>query len=83
MIHVMCFPHRLQRIEAIISMYPVGHKQAATLPVLDVAQRQHGWLPVSAMNKAWCFSNVSQLCDASSTTLLWRTKQHHYVLGVV
>ncbi|KAE8290680.1 NADH dehydrogenase [ubiquinone] flavoprotein 2, mitochondrial [Larimichthys crocea] len=40
-----------KRIEAIISMYPVGHKQAATLPVLDVAQRQHGWLPVSAMNK--------------------------------
>lgn len=33
-------------------MYPVGHKQAATIPVLDVAQRQHGWLPVAAMNKA-------------------------------
>jgi len=40
-----------KRIEAIISNYPHGHKQAATIPVLDVAQRQHGWLPISAMNK--------------------------------
>jgi len=40
-----------QRIEAIISNYPHGHKQAATIPVLDLAQRQHGWLPISAMNK--------------------------------
>lgn len=36
-------------------MYPDGHKQAATIPVLDVAQRQHGWLPISAMNKAQWF----------------------------
>ena len=42
----------MQRIESIISMYPEGHKQAATIPVLDLAQRQHGWLPISAMNKA-------------------------------
>uniref|UniRef100_A0AAZ3R181 NADH dehydrogenase [ubiquinone] flavoprotein 2, mitochondrial n=1 Tax=Oncorhynchus tshawytscha TaxID=74940 RepID=A0AAZ3R181_ONCTS len=41
----------LKRIDAIISMYPEGHKQAATIPVLDLAQRQHGWLPISAMNK--------------------------------
>ncbi|TNN88475.1 NADH dehydrogenase [ubiquinone] flavoprotein 2, mitochondrial [Liparis tanakae] len=27
-----------KRIEAIISMYPVGHKQSATIPVLDVAE---------------------------------------------
>ncbi|KAG7277157.1 hypothetical protein CRUP_022620 [Coryphaenoides rupestris] len=40
-----------KRIEAIISMYPFGHKQSATIPVLDLAQRQHGWLPISAMNK--------------------------------
>ncbi|XP_063075824.1 NADH dehydrogenase [ubiquinone] flavoprotein 2, mitochondrial [Engraulis encrasicolus] len=41
----------MKRIEAIIGNYPEGHKQAATIPVLDVAQRQHGWLPISAMNK--------------------------------
>ncbi|XP_035271883.1 NADH dehydrogenase [ubiquinone] flavoprotein 2, mitochondrial isoform X1 [Anguilla anguilla] len=44
-------PENLERIEAIIKNYPEGHKQAATIPVLDLAQRQHGWLPISAMNK--------------------------------
>lgn len=41
----------LQRIEAIVKNYPEGHKAAAVLPVLDLAQRQNGWLPISAMNK--------------------------------
>ena len=37
----------LQRIEAIKSNYPEGHKAAAIIPVLDLAQRQHGgWLPL-------------------------------------
>ncbi|XP_030629684.1 NADH dehydrogenase [ubiquinone] flavoprotein 2, mitochondrial isoform X2 [Chanos chanos] len=44
-------PENLTRIEAIINNYPEGHKAAATIPVLDLAQRQHGWLPISAMNK--------------------------------
>lgn len=39
------------RIEAIMSLYPEGHKAAAVIPILDLAQRQHGWLPISAMNK--------------------------------
>lgn len=41
----------IQRIEAIVGNYPEGHKAAAVLPVLDLAQRQNGWLPISAMNK--------------------------------
>lgn len=40
-----------QRVEAIMDNYPEGHKAGATIPVLDLAQRQHGWLPLSAMNK--------------------------------
>ncbi|CAM4586774.1 hypothetical protein PO909_031604 [Leuciscus waleckii] len=44
-------PENVKRVEAIIDMYPEGHKAAATIPVLDLAQRQHGWLPISAMNK--------------------------------
>ena len=40
----------LQRIEAIKSNYPEGHKAAALIPVLDLAQRQHGgWLPLRYM----------------------------------
>lgn len=45
----------VQRIEAIVKNYPEGHKAAAVLPVLDLAQRQNGWLPISAMNKVLYF----------------------------
>jgi len=41
----------LKRAEAIINNYPVGYKSAAVIPVLDLAQRQYGWLPISAMHK--------------------------------
>lgn len=39
------------RANATIAQYPEGHQQAAAIPLLDLAQRQHGgWLPLSAMN---------------------------------
>lgn len=38
-------------MDAILSIYPEGHKRAAMIPLLDLAQRQHGWLPISAMHK--------------------------------
>ncbi|XP_055388177.1 NADH dehydrogenase [ubiquinone] flavoprotein 2, mitochondrial [Condylostylus longicornis] len=40
-----------KRVEAILSIYPEGHKRGAMIPLLDLAQRQHGWLPISAMHK--------------------------------
>ncbi|KAG5455265.1 ndufv2NADH dehydrogenase flavoprotein subunit 2 [Clonorchis sinensis] len=40
-----------KRLDAIIACYPSAHKAAAMIPALDLAQRQHGWLPISAMNK--------------------------------
>ena len=49
----------LKRIDGIVANYPEGHKAAAAIPVLDLAQRQHGWLPLSAMNK------VAELLDMS------------------
>ncbi|CAG0920595.1 unnamed protein product [Notodromas monacha] len=41
----------MKRAEAIMENYPVGHKRGAVIPLLDLAQRQHGWLPISAMHK--------------------------------
>lgn len=39
------------RAEAILSIYPDGHKRSAVIPLLDLAQRQNGgWLPISAMH---------------------------------
>lgn len=51
----------MQRIEAILANYPEGHKQAALLPVLDLAQRQHGWLPISAMHKVADIVGVARM----------------------
>lgn len=35
-----------------LSHYPKNYKQSATIPLLDLAQQQHGgWIPVQAMNK--------------------------------
>ncbi|CAL4133594.1 unnamed protein product [Meganyctiphanes norvegica] len=41
----------LDRANAIMSIYPDGHKRAAVIPLLDLAQRQvGGWLPMTAMH---------------------------------
>lgn len=40
------------RAELVMSKYPSNYKQAAIIPLLDLAQRQHGgWLPISAMDR--------------------------------
>ncbi|VDK78874.1 unnamed protein product [Litomosoides sigmodontis] len=44
-------PENMKRIEVIISKYPPEYKCGAVIPVLDLAQRQHGWLPISAMHE--------------------------------
>jgi len=41
----------MSRAQTIMALYPEGHKSAAVIPLLDLAQRQHGWLPIAAMNK--------------------------------
>ncbi|KAL3717409.1 hypothetical protein ACJRO7_008918 [Eucalyptus globulus] len=39
------------KVKEIMSHYPSNYKQSAVIPLLDLAQQQHGgWLPVSAMN---------------------------------
>lgn len=43
-------PENLKRCEVIMKNYPEGHTAAAVIPILDLAQRQHGWLPISAMH---------------------------------
>lgn len=44
-------PENKKRAEAIMSIYPEGHRKAAVIPLLDLAQRQVGnWLPITAMH---------------------------------
>ncbi|KAH7641710.1 nadh dehydrogenase [Dermatophagoides farinae] len=39
-----------KRAEAILKNYPIEYRCAAAIPLLDLAQRQYGWLPLKAMN---------------------------------
>lgn len=38
------------RADVYIAKYPEGRQASAVLPLLDLAQRQHGWLPRAAMD---------------------------------
>uniref|UniRef100_A0A7S3JWX4 Uncharacterized protein n=1 Tax=Aureoumbra lagunensis TaxID=44058 RepID=A0A7S3JWX4_9STRA len=45
-------PENHARAELIMSKYPANFKRAATIPLLDLAQRQHGgYLPLAAMDR--------------------------------
>ena len=42
----------LLAIEDVLSKYPSNYPQSACIPVLWIAQKQHGgWLPLAAMDK--------------------------------
>jgi NADH dehydrogenase (ubiquinone) flavoprotein 2 len=42
----------LEKVKEYLSHYPKNYKQSAIIPLLDLAQQQHGgWIPVQAMNK--------------------------------
>ncbi|TPX62503.1 hypothetical protein SpCBS45565_g06994 [Spizellomyces sp. 'palustris'] len=43
-------PENLKRAKEIIKKYPPQYKKAATIPLLDLAQRQNGWTSISTMN---------------------------------
>ncbi|CAG8788307.1 8615_t:CDS:2, partial [Cetraspora pellucida] len=40
----------LKRAQEIIKRYPPQYKKAATIPLLDLGQRQLGWTSLSVMN---------------------------------
>jgi NADH-quinone oxidoreductase subunit E len=40
----------MKTAKAIIAKYPEGRQQSATLPLLDLAQRQEGWVSIPAMD---------------------------------
>jgi NADH-quinone oxidoreductase E subunit len=48
--HFEFTPENLEKAWAHIAKYPPDRQQSAVLPLLDLAQRQHGWVPIAAMN---------------------------------
>lgn len=55
-------PDNYKRVNKILSRYPDNYKQAATIPLLDLAQRQcGGWLPLAALNKVASVMGVPEM----------------------
>ena len=44
-------PENLAKAKALMANYPPGRQASAVIGVLDLAQRQHGWLPRVAMDE--------------------------------
>ncbi|PKA63320.1 NADH dehydrogenase [ubiquinone] flavoprotein 2, mitochondrial [Apostasia shenzhenica] len=68
-----------ERVNEILSHYPSNYKQSAVIPLLDLAQQQHGgWLPVSAMNEVARIIGVAPIRVYEVTTfysMFNRTKE--------
>eukprot|EP00579_Thalassiosira_antarctica_P020153 CAMPEP_0201952244 /NCGR_PEP_ID=MMETSP0904-20121228/1033_1 /ASSEMBLY_ACC=CAM_ASM_000553 /TAXON_ID=420261 /ORGANISM="Thalassiosira antarctica, Strain CCMP982" /LENGTH=263 /DNA_ID=CAMNT_0048495881 /DNA_START=60 /DNA_END=852 /DNA_ORIENTATION=- len=73
-----------KRVNKILSKYPVNYKQSGIIPLLDLAQRQHGgWLPVAAMDKVAKIveAHPSRVYEvASFYTMFNRTKVGKYFI---
>ena len=44
-------PESMAKVDELIANYPPGRQASAVIGVLDLAQRQHGWLPRAAMDE--------------------------------
>jgi len=44
-------PDSMAKVKELIANYPPGRQASAVIGVLDLAQRQHGWLPRAAMDE--------------------------------
>src|SRR5215471_20536110 len=49
--HFAFTPENLEKARALMANYPPGRQASAVIGVLDLAQRQYGWLPRAAMNE--------------------------------
>lgn len=77
-------PENFKRVEHIIGRYPKNYKQAAMIPLLDLAQRQcGGWLPLAAMDKVAKVLEIPAIRVyevASFYTMFNRTKVGKYFI---
>lgn len=48
-------------VNTILKKYPVQYKKAAIIPLLDLAQRQHGFSSLSVMNHVASIVEVSPM----------------------
>ena len=51
----------LQKVEKIIARYPEGRQKSALIPLLHLAQEQHGWLSVETMDYVASLLNIEPI----------------------
>ncbi len=51
----------LARAKEYVARYPAGRQASALLPLLDLAQRQHGWLSIAAIRAVAEMLEVSEI----------------------
>jgi NADH-quinone oxidoreductase subunit E len=54
-------PENLAKAKALIANYPAGRQASAVIGVLDLAQRQQGWLPRAAMDEVARFLDMAPI----------------------
>ncbi|KAJ1447781.1 NADH dehydrogenase [Pelagophyceae sp. CCMP2097] len=71
-------------VERILAKYPANYRQSGAIPLLDLAQRQHGgWLPVAAMDKVAKIIGVNPMrmySVATFYTMFNRTRVGKYFI---
>uniref|UniRef100_A0A0E0PPS3 NADH dehydrogenase [ubiquinone] flavoprotein 2, mitochondrial n=2 Tax=Oryza TaxID=4527 RepID=A0A0E0PPS3_ORYRU len=76
----------MKKVNEILSHYPSNYKQSGIIPMLDLAQQQHGgWVPVAAMNAIAKIVEVAPIRVyevATFYTMFNRTKVGKYHLLV-
>ncbi|XP_006655470.3 NADH dehydrogenase [ubiquinone] flavoprotein 2, mitochondrial [Oryza brachyantha] len=76
----------MKKVNEILSHYPSNYKQSGIIPMLDLAQQQHGgWVPVAAMNAIAKIVGVAPIRVyevATFYTMFNRTKVGKYHLLV-
>lgn len=77
-------PENYKRVNLVLGRYPANYKQAAIIPLLDLAQRQHGgWLPLAAMDKVASLVGTEGIAVyevATFYTMFNRTKVGKYFI---
>jgi NADH-quinone oxidoreductase E subunit len=55
-------PENVEKARAIVAKYPAGRQASAVMPLLDLAQRQHGgWLPIKAIEHVADFLSLPHI----------------------
>src|ERR1700744_526132 len=54
-------PENIEKVKGFIANYRPGRQASAVISVLDLAQRQQGWLPRGAMNEGSRLLDMAQI----------------------